>query len=119
MPSHFRVVIFSGADAPHILRLVQRIHREVPEAHVCGILCERRGGKPVSNRAVDFLRNLRQRDFIEYAASKIWDGVCEETAKAGSVLLRFAHGGAPSQVRKLDALKIFKSLHCAFYTTSD
>jgi peptidoglycan/xylan/chitin deacetylase (PgdA/CDA1 family) len=119
MQSHFRVVIFSGADAGHILRLVQRIHREVPEARVCGVLCERRGGKSTSTRAATFVRNLKDPDFIPYALSKVSAGLRDEAAKVGSAFLRFVHGGGPSPAREEDPQQILESLGCAFHITTD
>ena len=119
MESRFRVVIFSGADPDRILQLARRIHGEVPEAQVCGVLSERRPGKTISRRIVDFLRNLRDRDFIRYAASKILDQARIMAAKPGSALLKFVHGGGPGPVHKEDPLRVLDSLDCAFRVTSD
>ena len=119
MESRFRVVIFSGADPDRILQLARRIHAEVPEAQVCGVLSERRPGKTISRRIVDFLRNLRDRDFIPYAASKILDKARIMAAKPGSALLKFVHGGGPGPVHKEDPLRVLDSLDCAFRVASD
>src|SRR6185503_19697266 len=98
MQSHFRVVIFSGADPDHILRLVQRIHREVPEARVCGVLTERRAGKSRTQRAWDFLQNLKDSEFLPYALAKICDGLRQRITAAGEGVLKIVHGGGPSPV---------------------
>src|SRR5262245_604137 len=96
--SRFRVVIFSGADADHILRLIQRLHREVPEAHVCGVVCERRSGKSLSRRASDFLGKLRSPEFVQYAGAKMWERFLETAGIVGTSLLRLIHGGGPTTV---------------------
>src|SRR5215470_15658995 len=117
--SRFRVVIFSGADADHIRRLIQRIHHEVPEAHVCGVVSERRPGKSSGRRASDFLRNLRSREFIQYAAAKVWDRFQEALGCIGTIFLRTIHGGGPAPVPERDPLEAFQSLDCILHITTD
>ena len=119
MQTPFRVVIFSGADAGHILQLVKRIHREVPEARVCGVLCERRPAKPLSKRATGFVRNLKQRGFIRYASLKIARSIRQQASKAGTAFLHFVHGGSPAPSPAVDPLQIFESLNCPFQITTD
>src|SRR5262249_31868027 len=117
--SRFRVVIFSGADADHILRLIQRIHHEVPEAHVCGVVSERRPGKSMSRRAFDFLGNLRSRDFVAYAGAKVSERCLAGAGSVGTALLKFIHGGGPAQVQEKKPLEAFQSLDCALHITTD
>jgi len=119
MKSRFRVVIFSGADPAPILRLVQRIHREVPEVRVCGVLSERRSGKSISARASAFARNLHDLDFLQYAGSRLWASVSEAASQSSSALLRFVHGGGPTVRSAEDPLRILESLGCVFRVTSD
>src|SRR6267143_501586 len=115
----FRVVIFSGADPAHIDRLVSRILTEVPEAQVCGILCERRPAKTMSKRAGNFLRNLKQRDFIEYAASKVVRSLSNKAASAGTRVLQFVHGGPPELPPVMDPVQHLESVGCSFRVTTD
>src|SRR5690349_14978848 len=118
LPS-FRVVIFSGGDPAHIHRLVTRIMNEVPEAQVCGILCERRPGKTLSKRTRDFLRNVKRLGFVEYAASKLVRNFGVKIARAGTPLLHFLHGGSPKPVPVPDPIQDLKARGCVFRITSD
>src|ERR1051326_5321281 len=108
MQASFRVVIFSGGDPAHIHRLAIRIMNEVPEAQVCGILCERRPGKTLSKRVRDFLRNVKRREFIEYAASKVVRTLTAKVSEAGTPLLHFVHGGSPKPVAVADPIEDLK-----------
>jgi peptidoglycan/xylan/chitin deacetylase (PgdA/CDA1 family) len=87
----FRVVIFSSIDPAAIARLAERIQKEVPEARVCGILYEEWTPKPLSRRALSFLKNLRDPAFIRYAAARVIRGLSRPTARFGHLLLRLAH----------------------------
>src|SRR5712692_7930589 len=102
MGRSFRVVIFSGGEPKHILRMVIRIFREVPEAEVCGILCERRPSKTLSERTRNFVRNLKQWDFIEYAASKVGGNLLTRGSRIGTHLLHLVHGGCPEARPAID-----------------
>src|SRR5229473_4262811 len=95
MQPSFRVVIFSGGGPASIHRLVTRIMNEVPEAEVCGILCERRPGKALSKRTRDFARNLKRPEFVEYAALKVVRNLRDKLSESGTALLHFLHGGSP------------------------
>jgi peptidoglycan/xylan/chitin deacetylase (PgdA/CDA1 family)/folate-dependent phosphoribosylglycinamide formyltransferase PurN len=119
MQASFRVVIFSGGDPAHIHRLVTRIMNEVPEAQVCGVLCERRPGKTLSKRTRDFLRNVRRREFVEYAASKVVRNFTDRISKAATPLLHFMHGESfkPAPVR--DPIQDLKARGCIFRITTD
>jgi methionyl-tRNA formyltransferase len=119
MQSSFRVVIFSGGDPEHIHRLVTRIMNEVPEAQVCGILCERRPGKTLSKRTREFLRNVRRREFVEYAASKVVRNFTSKISSAATPLLHFVHGGSPSPSPVLDPIRELKARGCVFRITTD
>jgi len=119
MPSRLRVVIFSGASNSAIVRLLDRIHREVPEAHVCGILRERRSPKRISRRVFDFIRRLPDREFVGYVISRLGGVLSSMVGEAGSILLRLIHGGGPAKRNQADDLRVFSSLDCRLHTTSD
>jgi folate-dependent phosphoribosylglycinamide formyltransferase PurN len=120
MESRLRIVIFSGAGNSALLRLVRRIHREVPDAHVCGVLCERRPGKSVPKRALNFIRQLRERDFVAYAISRICAMAWRTTTAAGSLLLNLIHGGGPPRREQdREETQAFASLDCRLHVTAD
>jgi peptidoglycan/xylan/chitin deacetylase (PgdA/CDA1 family)/folate-dependent phosphoribosylglycinamide formyltransferase PurN len=119
MQPKLRLVIFSGSDAAYILRLISRIHREVPEALVCGVLCEQRPGKPAGQRIRAFLRNLQSWDFILYAASKITDGVRGQLTGWAMSLLRFLHAAPPPPEAAVDPIETMRSMGCTFHVTTD
>src|SRR5438552_18376963 len=88
----FRVVVFSSLAPYALMRLSSRIHAEVPEAKVCGILYERRVRvKAFRRRLVEFLRNLRDPSFIAYAAGRIAGSLLSAFARLGASGLRFVH----------------------------
>ncbi|MBI4472556.1 MAG: polysaccharide deacetylase family protein [Acidobacteria bacterium] len=95
METSFRIVILSSAAPRDIARLSQRINQEVPEAQVCGVLYERRPSKSLRQRIVAFVNNLRGRDFITYAGSRIAVAFLASFASAGTRLLHFVHAGKP------------------------
>jgi folate-dependent phosphoribosylglycinamide formyltransferase PurN len=114
-----RIVIFSGSDAAHILRLITRIHSEVPEARVCGVLCERRPGKPLSRRISTFLGNLQSVDFIQYAISKIIHRLLDKLSAAGTAMLRIIHA-TPVPIRaEQDPIEAIRGIGCEFRVTTD
>jgi len=115
----FRVVVFSGGEPKHILRLVTRIFLEVPEAEVCGILCERRPSKTVSERTRNFVRNLKEWDFIEYAASKVGSNLLSRGSEVGTLLLHLVHGGGPEVRPAIDPVQQLESLGCSVRITRD
>jgi peptidoglycan/xylan/chitin deacetylase (PgdA/CDA1 family) len=119
LSGQFRVVIFSGGSTPHIRRLIERIHEEVPEAHVFGVLCERRPGKPAGARVSHFLRSLQDPAFIRYAATKIAHGVAEWAGRAAAALLRLVHAGSPLPPRAETLAQACRRLGCAVHVTTD
>jgi len=119
MERSFRVVVFSGGDPKHILRLVIRIFREVPEAEVCAILCERRPPKTFSQRSRNFVRNLQQWDFVEYAATKVASNLWDRGSRIGTLLLHLVHGGGPEVRGGIDPVQQLESLGCSIRITRD
>ena len=62
--TELRVVIFSGGDVSYISRLIHRIHAEVPEARVCGVLTERRISRTLHGQTSEFVMfEIRRADF--------------------------------------------------------
>jgi peptidoglycan/xylan/chitin deacetylase (PgdA/CDA1 family)/folate-dependent phosphoribosylglycinamide formyltransferase PurN len=115
----FRVLIFSAAEPSDIAKLARRINREVPEAHVCGVLYERRPGKPLEKRIQGFVRNLRQPQFIKYAAGRIANNTLDRLKQVGSRALQFVHAAAPSMSAGEDLEAACASLHCQLLVTPD
>ncbi len=120
----FNVVIFSSAAGSDIDRLARRIQAEVPGARVCGVLYEQRPGKPLAKRVATFARNLRDLDFVRYAAGRIAVGVRSRLAGVGAPILGFIHGGfihgvsaAAGEAKDLDA--ICRDLDCRLFITAD
>src|SRR3954462_2168655 len=92
----FRVVVLSSLAPYALMRLIARIHQEVPEARVCGILYERRVRvKAFPQRLVEFLRKLRDTSFIAYAAGRIARSLQYPFARLGAAGLRFVHASPP------------------------
>jgi len=115
----FRVVIFSSARARDIGRLVCRIHEEVPDARVVGVLREQRPGKPLKQRVARFLRNLHDPAFIEYAVSRILHAVVGLLLSAGDAILRFVHAGGIREEAEHPLENICRSVGCGLLVTTD
>ena len=109
-----RVVVFSDADDRRIRQLIRRIRLEVPDARVVGVLSERKPGKSLSRRVSGFLKNLRHRAFVEYAAAKLARTASAGIAELGHALLRVVHGGGPALTRGPA-----ESQDCVFRSTTD
>src|SRR5262245_40102689 len=110
--SQFRVVIFSGGHVHDIKRLVTRIHNEVPDASVCGVLLESRPGKTRYQRAVSFVEKLRDPQFLRYVGSRLGETAMDLAQKAVTTLLRFVHGGKPP-------VELVQDIDCPIHVTTD
>ena len=91
----FRVVVFSSSDPGDIVRLIRRIHREVPDARVSGVLYEQRPGKPLGRRVRDLAKNFREADFRRYVVARIRGAVLARLAAVGGAALAFVHAARP------------------------
>src|SRR5438445_12892001 len=121
----FRVVVLSSLAPYALMRLIARIHEDVPEARVCGILYGRRVRvKAFRQRVVEFLRNLRDPSFIAYAAGRIARSLLSPFARLGAAGLRFVHASprrtAPSMAFGLQDLSDFcAACDCSLFVTPD
>ena len=103
-PKSFSVVILSGAAARPIARIASRIHKEVSEARICGILYELRPPEPLSKRSLSWVRNLRDWAFVKYACARVFRSLFRPVARVGSALLQLMHAcpsrpNGPTQFR--------------------
>lgn len=119
MPHPLRVVIFSGGGPEPIRRLIERIHAGVPDARVCGVLCERRPGKSRGARIKAFLRNLRRWEFVRYAARRIVARWAAQGAALGAAALQLVHGGKPEAAPPTDLEDFCRSIGCSLLVTTD
>ncbi len=87
----FRVIIFSSAPPQSVARLASRIHREVPEAGICGILYERRAPEGLLKRTIDLLRDFREWAFVSYAIARAFRLLMKALADMGTLVLRLIH----------------------------
>jgi peptidoglycan/xylan/chitin deacetylase (PgdA/CDA1 family)/folate-dependent phosphoribosylglycinamide formyltransferase PurN len=65
------------------------------------------------------LGNLSSRDFVQYAAAKVWDRFAEAVGRSGTALLKFIHGGGPTPIERKDLLQALQALNCALHITAD
>jgi peptidoglycan/xylan/chitin deacetylase (PgdA/CDA1 family) len=92
----FRVVIFSYLAPYALMQLISRIHTEVPEAHVCGVLYGNRArGKPLRRRVLDFVRNLRSLTFLRYAIPHLCHAFLSPLSRLSALALRLVHASPP------------------------
>ena len=105
-------MIFSDGHISDLHRLIHRIHAEIPEARVCGVLTERRPGKTGTKRVSSFLTNLRDPVFVGYVGSRLWAAQKKHAERIGASFLRFVHGGQPPA-------KAAETLECPLHITTD
>jgi peptidoglycan/xylan/chitin deacetylase (PgdA/CDA1 family) len=120
----YRVLVLSSLAPRAVARLVSRLEQELPGVKVCGVLYERRPGKPFGRRCREFVRQLRDPAFVGYAAAKVAGSVRGWLARLGGVALRLLHGD-PGGLRGrpafgLDGLARFCTANgCALHVTAD
>jgi methionyl-tRNA formyltransferase/peptidoglycan/xylan/chitin deacetylase (PgdA/CDA1 family) len=88
-----RVVIFSSGTSDSVAKLIRRIHGEVPEARVCGVLLERRPSKSLDQRVSRFVKNLKQPTFVSYATRRMANDALHTIATLGTRALRVLQAG--------------------------
>lgn len=87
----FRIVIFTRKGPRTIARLATRINREVSGVRVVGILRELETPKPFSKRLSLFCKNVRDPEYIPFAARRALELLSRPLVRLGEALLRFAH----------------------------
>src|SRR5262245_3685045 len=92
----FRVVVFSSGSPKGIATLIERIHREVPGARVCGVLLERRPGKPLRKRLSNFGGNLGDWDFVQYAGKRALSSASRLPLRLATLGLHVVHAAQPA-----------------------
>jgi hypothetical protein len=115
----FRVVIFSGGSAPHIRRLIERLHLDVPVAGGAGVLCARGRGKPGAARLSHFVRSLGDWHFVRYAAARIGHALFDQASRAAAAALRLVHAGGPPPAPPESLEDACAALGCALHVTTD
>ena len=67
----FRVAIFTGVEPRIVRRLIDQIHRLVPEARICGVLYHKLQPLSGRERVREFMRNLRDPEYARYVAVRV------------------------------------------------
>ena len=119
MTADFRVVIFSSVPAAPIRRLIERIHREVPRARVCGLLSERRAPKATGARLTTFVRNVRDPEFVRYVGHRVGRAALRPITYAGGRLLDLVHGWPGTPVPAIDLDDLERELGVPVHVTAD
>jgi peptidoglycan/xylan/chitin deacetylase (PgdA/CDA1 family) len=119
MTGEFRVVIFSSGAAAPIRRLIERIHREVPGARVCGVLTEQRPPKATTARVSALVRNLGDPKFVRYAAGRVGHAAARPIVRGARTVLDMIHGsrGVAAPAVGFDDLE--RQLGVALHVTTD
>ncbi len=93
----FRVVIFGGVEPRILRRLIDKIHRDVPEACVCGILYHTLRPLSGRERVHELLRNLKDPKYAGYVATRIGQSARSAAIQLGRTGLKLLHGHFPSR----------------------
>jgi len=115
----FRVVVFSSGSPKGIGTLIERIHREVPGARVCGVLLERRPGKSFGKRLSNFGGNLGDWDFVRYAGKRALGAASRLPLRLATLGLRAVHAAQPANNNGESMNEIGERLGCKFHVTTD
>lgn len=115
----FNVVIFTSTEPADVARLIRRIHREVPEARVSGVLYERRPGKRLGSRIPALFKNLRQPDFRRYFAARVRAAVTRRVEAMGAAALAFVHAARPTVPAGDDLATTCTAFDCRLLVTED
>jgi peptidoglycan/xylan/chitin deacetylase (PgdA/CDA1 family) len=120
----FRVMLMSGFEPRVLAQLVARIHEEVPEAAVCGILYEPGRTKTFWQRIVNLVQNLPDRTYLPYLAARLLRQLLLVAAWFGRAGLWFLHAYAPKAkdapafgLKELD--EFCKAHGCVLYVTTN
>jgi len=120
----FGVIILSAMPPADVARIARRIHSEVPEARVCGVLYERRPPKSFSKRIQSWIRSFRDASYPAYVASRLYNAAARAVGKIGTGLLRFAHASparpnGPSGFSLTDLAELCNSTGAELFVTRD
>ncbi len=120
----FSVLILSSKFPREIAGLAERLHREVSEAQVLGILYEQRFPKTFPKRIRNIWRNLRDPKYYPYAATRALRLALKPLDRVGAALLRFAHAcpaepNGPIIFDLQDLDRFGKTIGCSLFVTND
>jgi folate-dependent phosphoribosylglycinamide formyltransferase PurN/peptidoglycan/xylan/chitin deacetylase (PgdA/CDA1 family) len=87
----FQVVIFSSAPPNRIARIMSRISRDAPEAHVCGVVFEKRAGKKLKQRMANWRKKMARFVYWQYVGHRILNLLSRQAFRALDMAIRFAH----------------------------
>lgn len=118
----FGLIIFSDLSPRCVARLASRIHNEVAEARVCGILHQRRIDESFLRRSVPFLYDSQEGAFANRASPRILRPRFQLLAAAGSVFLRLMHACPPqtdssTRFELSDLAHFCESIGCSLLVT--
>ena len=92
MPGHpFRVIIFSSMPPRQVARIMGRIHRDAPEARVCGVLYERRPPKTLKQRIDNWRKKMKRLAYWRYVAHRVTAAVERHVFELLDAVIRFIH----------------------------
>ncbi len=86
---------------------------------MAGILQERRPGKSLRKRVSTFAKNLKQRDFVKYAAGKVVQNAGRKLTGLAEAGLRFVHAGRPVYPAAESMNDVSQELGCRYLVTTD
>ncbi len=91
----FRVAIFTGVEPRILRRLIDEIHRAVPEARICGVLYHTLRPLSGRERVRELIRNLRDPEYARYVAVRVVRSARAAARWLGCAGLKFLHAYFP------------------------
>ncbi len=94
-PEGFRVAILTGVEPRIVMRLIEEIHRNVPEARVCGVLYHQLRPLNVRERVRALRKNLRDPSYVSFVVARAVVGVRGVLYRLSRAGLGFLHAYLP------------------------
>src|SRR5688500_16952732 len=91
----FRVAILTGVEPRIVMRLIEEIHRSVPEALVGGVLYHQLRPLNLLERVRVWRKGLRDPSYITFVAARIVAGIRGMLCRLGRAGMGFLHAYSP------------------------
>jgi folate-dependent phosphoribosylglycinamide formyltransferase PurN len=90
-PAPLNLIIFSSVPPRQVARIIARIRRDAPEAHIRGVLYERRGAKTLKQRIENWQKKMKRFAYWRYVVHRMGVTVERHAFDLLDSAIRFIH----------------------------